>query len=228
MKLLICDDTAALGRLLAHRLINMGIPSECCRGSLSVMAEKLGSGGYNGIILFAYRPDEKLLGFIGSAHSKGVSVFAGLYTSLTSVRRSFLSAGALYCFRMPFSVSSLCRTVMLRIDAPPELLPQIEVFLEEAGFPRQLGGFCCLAKVCELCINAPERIWGGMSGIYEETAEAFHTTAAAVERSLRSLGANAAVSGALSRLTDRRFTQKPTNTELICAVCDAFFRQPDK
>ena len=45
MKLLICDNTAALGRLLANRLINMGIPSECCRGILSAMQDKLSSSG---------------------------------------------------------------------------------------------------------------------------------------------------------------------------------------
>ena len=228
MKLLICDNTAALGRLLAHRFVNMGIPSECCRDSLSVMQKKLDSGEYNGVILFAYRPDEQLLSFIAAAKSKRTAVFAGLYTSLAGIRKAFRSAGAVHCFDMPCSVSSLCRTVMLRLNAPFELLPQIEVFLEESGFPRKLSGFCYLAKACELCIKAPERIWGGMNGIYKEVAESFSASAPAVERSMRSLGERVCSSGALSRLTEGRLTQKSTNTELICAVCDAFIRQPYK
>lgn len=228
MELLICDNTAALGRLLAHRFINMGISSECCLDNLSVMREKLGSGRYKGVILFAYRPDEKLLSFISSARSSDIPVFAGLYTSLAGVRKAFRDAGAVHCFDMPCSVSRLCRTVMLRLEAPFDLLPQIELFLEESGFPRRLGGFCYLAKICELCINSPERLWSGMNGIYEETAEAYSTTAPAVERSLRIIGTRVSSSGALARLTEYRFTQKPTNIELICGVCDAFFRQPYK
>ena len=214
-KLLICDNTAALGRVIARKFMNMGIPSDCCRDSLSVMEKSLQSGGYNGI-------------FIASAKSRGISVFAGLYTSLGSIRRAFLQAGAVQCVIMPCSVNTLCNRVMLRLDYPAELLPRIEIFLEETGFPRRLGGFCCLAKACELCIRAPERLWGGMSGIYAETAECFSGTSSSVERSLRLLGEAAGENGTLSRLTDYQISQKPTNTELICAVCDAFFRQPYK
>lgn len=224
-KLLICDDTAALGESLARKFMNMGIPSHCCRDSVSVMEKSLKSGGYKGIVLFAFRPDERLLSFILSAKSRGISVFAGLYTSLSSIRSAFLRAGAVHCFTMPCSVNELCHRVMLRLDCPEELLPRIELFLEETGFPRRLGGFCCLAKACELCIRAPERLWGGMNGIYEETAECFSGSAPSVERSLRLLGKAAGENGTLSRLTEYQITHKPTNTELICAVCDAFFRQ---
>ena len=224
-KLLICDDTAALGRVLARKLMNIGIPSDCCRDSLSVIEKCLKSGKYKSIVLFAFRADERLLSFIASAKSRGFSVFAGLYTSLSSIRSAFLRAGAVQCFTMPCSVNDLCHRMMLRLDYPAELLPRIELFLEETGFPRRLGGFCCLAKVCELCIRTPERLWGGMSGIYEETAECFSGSAASVERSLRLLGEAAGENDTLSRLTDFQITHKPTNTELICAVCDAFFRQ---
>jgi hypothetical protein len=227
-KLLICDNTAALGRVIARKFMNMGIPSDCCRDSLSVMENCLQSGGYKGIVLFALRPDERLLSFIASAASRGISVFAGLYTSLGSIRRAFLQAGAVQCVTMPCSVNTLCNRVMLRLDYPAELLPRIELFLEETGFPRRLSGFCCLAKACELCIRAPERLWGGMSGIYAETAECFSNTSSSVERSLRLLGEAAGKNGTLSCLTDCQITQKPTNTELICAVCDAFFRKPYK
>ena len=223
-KLLICDNTAALGRVIARKFMNMGIPSDCCRDSLSVMEKSLQSGGYNGIVLFAFRPDEKLLSFIASAKSRGISVFAGLYTSLGSIRRAFLQAGAVQCVTMPCYVNTLCNRVMLRLDYPAELLPRIEIVLEETGFPRRLGGFCCLAKACELCIRAPERLWGGMSELYGETAEKLSTEASRVERAIRNLSAQAAENGSVSRLTDGRLAEKPTNTELICAVCDKFSR----
>ena len=228
MKLLICDDTASLGRVIARKLMNMGILSDCCNDNLCDIENRLQSGIYNGIVLFAFSSDEKLFSFIASAKSKGISVFAGLYTSLVSIHKAFLGAGAVQCVTMPCSVNALCRIVMLRLDYPTELLPQIELFLEEAGFPRRLSGFCCLAKVCELCIRAPERLWGGMSGIYAETAQYFSNTSTSVERSLRLLGEAVGKNGTLSRLTDCQITQKPTNTELICAACDAFIRKPNK
>ena len=223
-KLLICDDTASLGRFIASRFINMGITSECCRGNLSVIQESLRNGRYKGILLFASRPDDKLLSFISDAKSMGISVFAGLYISLSGVQKSFLEAGAALCFNMPCSVSKLCRTVMLRLDKPDALLPAIEVFLEENSFPRQLSGFCYLAKACELCMLSPDRLWGGMGGIYQEVALHFSASSSVVERSLRTLGEKVSLSGALSRMTEHRLSQKPTNTELICAVCDAISR----
>ena len=226
--LLICDDSVSLGRLLARRFINMGIRSECCRSSLRLIQKLMSENIYHGILLFAFRSDEQLMHFISQAKQSGISVFVGLYTSSSAVSERFRKAGAMRCFIMPCSVSTLCRGIMLRIGTTEDLLPRIEIFLEETGFPRRLGGFCCLAKACELCIRAPERLWGGMSGIYAETAECFSGTSSSVERSLRLLGEAAGENGTLSRLTDYQISQKPTNTELICAVCDAFFRKPYK
>lgn len=222
--LLICDDSASLGRLLARRFINMGIRSDCCRSSLRQIQQKMKDTSYHGILMFAFRPDEQLLSFITQTKQNGLSVFAGLYTSSSAVSERFLQAGVMRCFIMPCSVSSLCHSVMLRLGAKEELLPQIEIMLEEIGFPQKLSGFYYLAKAAELCTLSPERLWGGVGGIYSEIADVYSTKAALVERAIRNLSAHICKSDVLSVITEGRLAQKPTNTELICAVCDMFSR----
>ncbi|MCR5601749.1 MAG: sporulation initiation factor Spo0A C-terminal domain-containing protein [Ruminococcus sp.] len=222
--LLICDDSASLGRLLVRRFINLGIRSECCRSSLNQIQKLTSASVYHGILLFAFQPDERLFSFIKKAKQNGTAVFACLYTSSASVHESFRKAGVIRCFTMPCSVSELCRSVMLRLNASEELLTQIEIVLEEAGFPPKLSGFYYLAKACELCMNSPERLWGGLIGIYNEIAENYSTKPSLVERSMRNLGAHICQTDTLSQITDGRLTEKPTNTEMICAVCDMFTR----
>ena len=222
--LLICDDSASLGRLLARRFINMGIRSDCCRSSLKQIQQKMSDNVYHGVLLFAFRPDEKLLSFISQAKPDGLSVFAGLYTPSSSVSEQFRKAGVMRCFIMPCSVSSICRSVMLRLGTKEELLPQIEIMLAEIGFPQNLSGFYYLAKAAEICTVSPERLWGGMSGIYSEIAENYSTKPALVERAIRNLSVHICKNEVLSTITEGRLTEKPTNTELICAVCDIFSR----
>lgn len=222
--LLICDESVGLGRLLARRFINMGIRSECCRSSVRQIQQLMSKNIYHGVLLFAFRSDEQLLRFISQAKQSGISVFVGLYTSSSTVSEHFRKAGAMKCFIMPCSVSTLCRGIMLRLGKTEELLPQIEIMLEEIGFPQKLSGFYYLAKAAELCIISPERLWGGMGGIYAEIAEEYSTKPALVERAIRNLSAHICESEALSIITEGRLAEKPTNTELICAVCDMFTR----
>lgn len=110
------------------------------------------------------------------------------------------------------------------MDAPEGLLPMIEIFLEEYGFPRNLKGFYFLAKASELCLREPGRLWGGMGGICEEVARNFTTGPSLAERAIRNLSGHLIQGSAMYRLTEGRFDQRPTNTELICAVCDMFSR----
>ena len=222
--LLICDDSVSLGRLLARRFINMGIRSECCRSSLRLIQKLMSENIYHGILLFAFRSDEQLMHFISQAKQSGISVFVGLYTSSSAVSERFRKAGAMRCFIMPCSVSTLCRGIMLRIGTTEDLLPQIEIMLEEIGFPQNLSGFYYLAKAAEICMISPERLWGGMGSIYTEIAETYSTKPALVERAIRNLSAHICKTDALSIITEGRLSEKPTNTELVCAVCDMFSR----
>lgn len=222
--LLICDNSAALGRLLARRFINMGIRCECCRSSLNQLQDLTSSFTYNGILLFAYRADEQLINFIRKISHNGTKVFTGLYTSSAAVNYSFRQAGTVRCFTMPCSLSMLCRAVMLRLNAKEGLLPQIEIMLEEFGFPQKLSGSYYLAKAVEICLGSPDRMWGGMGSIYSEIAQAYSTKPALVERAIRNLGSHICKNDVLYHITEGRLTEKPTNTELICAVCDIFSR----
>jgi hypothetical protein len=222
--LLICDNSASLGRLLARRFMNMGIRCECCRSSLNQLQKLTSSFTYKGILLFAYRADEQLMNFISKTTANGTKVFAGLYTSSAAVNCNFRKAGTSRCFTMPCSVSTLCRAVMLRLNAEEGLLPQIEIMLEEMDFPQKLSGSYYLAKAAEICIGSPERMWGGMGGIYSEIAEEYSTRPCLVERAIRNLSSHICKNDILYRVTEGRATEKPNNTELICAVCDIFSR----
>ena len=110
--LLICDDSPSLGKLISRRFMNMGIPSECCKSSMASIRSKVSDGKICGIILFTFRPDEKLPYFIKQLTKNGISVFAGLYTTSAPVHNSFRRAGAARCFIMPCPTGSLCRTVI--------------------------------------------------------------------------------------------------------------------
>ena len=222
--LLICDESQSLGRLLARRFMNMGMPSECCKSSIASIKSRLSNGNIYGSILFAFRPDDDLLELIRHISESGISVFAGLYASSASVHERFRRAGAVRCFTMPYPVSSLCRTVIRYTECGKSLISHLELLLEELGFPRRLSGFYYLAKAAEITINAPERLWGNMNGIYEEIAQTYSTKASPVERAMRNLADHAFKSGASARLTEHRLVEKPTNTELICALCDMFSR----
>ena len=223
-RLLICDSSPSLGRILAQSFANIGIPADLCRNSSYAVNTALSSREYSCILFFAYSPEERLLDLISQTVKNGVSVFMGLYTSSPSVHRAFRNAGAAYTFIMPCSVKIMCKRIIMRIGNSDTLLSQIEIFLGETGFPRRLRGFACLASISTACIAAPERLWGGMSQLYCETAEKLSTEPSCVERAIRNLSSHAAENGSVSLLTEGRLAGKPTNTELICAVCDKFSR----
>lgn len=223
-RLLICDSSVSLGRLMARRFTNSGIPADCCRGFLSDIEARCRERSYSSVMLFAFFPDKKLSELIKRLKQNGTKVFIGLYDPSPVVYDTFRKAGAVRCFTMPCSVNELCRRIIIYIDADGGLLTQIEIFLEEYGFPRNLQGFYYLAKASELCLRAPERLWGGMTGIYKEVAGGFGTKPALVERALRNLGSHMTLTSSVYRLTEGRFDERPTNTELICAVCDTFAR----
>lgn len=222
--LLIFDSSAAIGRIIAQRCMNAGLTAECCRPAINEILRRAPFGEYDGILLFTYRADERLLKLVRDTTEKGRSVFIGLYTPSAAVRRHFRQAGAEEIFIMPCSVPDICSSILLHLSCGSSAIERIELFLEETGFPRRLSGFHYLAKAAELCINAPHRLWGGMGSIYEETAESFSTSPKLVERAMRNLSSHILENGALTRLTEGRLAEKPTNTELICAVCDMFSR----
>lgn len=223
-RLLICDSSMTLGRIFLDRALNMGMLPECCRNAPAVIRRRYKPEKYDGILIFAYREEPELLSFIREASEKGTRIFAAIFSSSDTIRSSYIHAGSELCFSLPFSAESIWNAIALRLSSDEGLAPQIELFLEETGFPRRLSGFCYLAKASELFIQSPDRMWGGLIDIYEETAEAFSTDASLVERAIRNLGTQISASGTLSRLTEGRLTEKPSNTELICAVCDIFAR----
>ena len=91
-KVLICDDSAVPGRLMARRFMGMGIAAECCRSSLGKIAKVFSAGKYNGLIIFAYRADKKLIELVRTASEKGTAVFAGLYTPSAAAASLFIEA----------------------------------------------------------------------------------------------------------------------------------------
>ena len=223
-RILVCDTSPSLGKLMVRRFANIGISADFCRGNISSVSRAMAAKKYSCLLIFAFSSEKQLLELIGSTVGKGIHVFAGLYTSSASVHRSFRSAGAAATFTMPCSVRIMCKRIIMRIGNNDTILSQIEVFLEETGFPRRLKGFAYLANISTACIAAPERLWSGMSELYGETAEKLSTEASRVERAIRNLSAQAAENGSVSLLTEGRLAEKPTNTELICAVCDKFSR----
>ncbi|WP_297960557.1 sporulation initiation factor Spo0A C-terminal domain-containing protein [uncultured Ruminococcus sp.] len=222
--LLICDSSAPLGRIIAQKTVNMGLSADCCRPAMQNIMRRCAAEDYQGILLFTFCSDSRLLDFVRQAAESGKAVFVGLYSPSAALRADFRRAGAARVFVMPCSVEDICRRIMSCLTLCADTAGSIEMFLEDMGLPRRLSGFRYLAKASELCMNEPERLWGGMSGIYEETAAEFSTSGSLVERALRNLGSQAAENGSLSRLTEGRLAEKPTNTELICAVLDMFSR----
>ena len=223
-RILVCDTSPSFGKLMIRRFANIGISADFCRGSISSVNRAMAAKKYSCLLVFAFSSDKQLLELVSTAAEKGILVFTGLYTSSASVHMSFRKSGAAATFTMPCSVSIMCKRIIIRIGNTDNILSQIEVFLEETGFPKRLRGFAYLARISTACIAAPERLWGGMSELYGETAEKLSTEAARVERAVRNLSAHAAENGSVSLLTEGRLAEKPTNTELICAVCDKFSR----
>ena len=222
--LLIFDNSPSIGRIIARRCVSAGLSAECCRPSVQLITGRAPFTGYDGILLFTYRADERLLELVRRESESGRAVFIGLYTPSAAVRSRFRRAGAAKIFIMPCSLPDICVSIFLHLSRGCSPAERIELFLEETGFPGRLSGFHYLAKAAELCMAAPQRLWGGMGGIYEETAESFSTSPKLVERAMRNLSSHITENGALTRLTEGRLAEKPTNTELICAVCDMFSR----
>lgn len=220
--LLICDTAPELGGVLSRRFMNMGILAECCKYSLSIIQNVLADSDISGILIFSFSADEALMEFIRNNQKYGRKVFVGLYNMTSSAHELYLEAGAVRCFAMPCSFSNICRTVMLLIDSDESDLTQLEIFMEELGFSRRLKGFYYLAKAAEIALSDPERLWGGMTGIYEEVAQNYSTKASLVERAIRNLSAHVCESGVSAKLTNHTLTAKMNNTELICALCDRF------
>ncbi|WP_455529560.1 sporulation initiation factor Spo0A C-terminal domain-containing protein [Ruminococcus sp.] len=223
-RILVCDTSPSLGKLMARRFANMGISADFCRGNISSVSRAMAAKKYSCLLIFAFSPEKQLLELVSAAAEKGIHVFAGLYTSSASVHRSFRNAGAAAAFTMPCSVRTMCKRIIMRIGNKDTILSRVEVFLEETGFPKRLRGFAYLANISTVCLAAPERLWGGMSELYGETADKLSTEASREESAIRNLRDQAAENGSVSRLTDGRLAEKPTNTELICAVCDKFSR----
>ena len=224
-RLLICDCSPGLGKLILRRFVSMGIAADCCRGSIASIHRALSAKKYTCILVFAFFPDEKILSLLKDAADSGMTAFAGLYSSSVSDHNEFRRQGAALTFSLPCSLVSLCKSILIRAGSRNTLLSQMEIFLEGTGMPRKLKGFGCLADISVLCLESPERLWGGIMGIYEETAGKLSVNAAQVERAVRNLGDHAAQNGAISRLTEGRLSDRPNNTELICAVCDGFPRR---
>lgn len=224
-RVLVCDISPSLGKLMARRFANTGIPADFCRGSISSISKAMAAKKYSCLLFFAFSPDKQILELVKSTAESGIIVFVGLYTSSAAVHRSFRNAGAAATFIMPCSVRNMCTKIMIRMGNTDNIISQTEIFLEETGFPRQLKGFAYLARLSTACLQAPERLWGGMSELYGETAEKLSTAPSLVERAVRNLSTHAAENGSVYRLTDGRLSQKPTNTELICAVCDKISRR---
>lgn len=224
-EVLICDSSRSLGKMISRRLMSMGITSDCCKSNIAEMQSCFHAGDYRAVIVFAFRPDDKLLDFIGQAENSGAAVFAGIFTPSEALRKRFLQAGARKCFPMPCLAGELCRIVIQNIGIPASRTVSPESLLEELGFPRELRGFHYLCRAAEICTASPERIWDSMSGLYEDIAAHFGTKAMLVERDLRNLADHAFRNGSVLRLTGGRLTEKPTNTELVCAVCDMLIKQ---
>lgn len=224
-EVLICDSSQALGKIISRRLMSMGLPSDCCKNTIDDMQSCLSAGSYRIAIVFAFRPDEKLLELIGTAKQHGTAVLAGIFAPSAAVFKRFLQAGALRCLPMPFPTGELCRIIVQNIGVSGSSSVQPDIFLEELGFPRRLRGFHYLCRATELCTLSPERIWNGMTALYEEIAAYFGTKPSLVERSLRNLAEHACVNGSVLRLTGGRYSGKLTNTELVCAVCDMLAKQ---
>ncbi len=222
--LLICDNTPELGGILSRRFMNMGILAECCHNSPSQIEKALTDSDISEILIFSFSIDEELINFIKNNRECGRKVFVGLFAQPSSVNIDLKNAGALCCFDMPCSFNDICRNVMLNINSDGSVLAQLEVLMEEYGFPRKLKGFFYLAKAAEIALSEPERLWGGMIGIYEEIAQHYAAKASSVERAIRNLAAHACKNGASARITEYRITVQMNNTELICALCDLFKR----
>lgn len=226
-EVLICDSSRSLGKMISRRLMSMGLPSDCCKSTLDDMHSFLCAGSYRTVIVFAFRPDERLLDFITLAGRRGATVFTGIFAPSAAIQKRFLQAGTFRCFSMPCHIGSLCSMVIQNINVSAGKAFNPESFLEELGFPRELKGFHYLCRAAGLCMDAPGRIWEGMNTLYEDIAAHFGTRASSVERDLRNLACHAFRNGAVMRLTEGRFSQNPTNTELICAVCDMLAKQQE-
>lgn len=223
-KLIICDNSLSLGRLVMLRAVNLGISADCCRNNPASIQAAISDESCGAALIFAFSADEQLLSIVKQAADKGIPVFTGIFSASSAAHRAFRNAGAAAAFMLPCSVRNICKAILLRIGSSGDLYSQMRIFLEETGFPHRLKGFGYLAAAAAECLKAPEKLWDSMNSVYSDTAEMFSTNASLVERAMRNLGAHAAQNGSLARLTDGRLAEKPTNTELICAACDMFAR----
>ena len=125
---------------------------------------------------------------------------------------------------MPFPLARfiLIVTETMKGNGYHDVITMIPEFLVSCGFKRNLKGFDYLVYAVEVCVLDPERLTNLVTGLYPEIASHFCTDWKIIERSMRNLAKQAYENGAFYRMTDGDFRGKPTNYEMICAVCDAF------
>ena len=223
INVIVCDNTEPICRYIAKKLLKAGINAVCSRCGHDDVYRSIAEVQPTVIILMVYNADDTY-DFIAELKEKypDIHIFTGAYSSIMDVHYKLIEYGADYSFFMPVNsellIDAIFQTIAKEKKSPFEEV--IEEYLTEVGFSPKLNGFRYLSAAIEMCFNEPELLSGKVCEIYSRIAEKFRTEAKLVERSLRTLSEKAHSEGALSLFYDR----KPSNSELICIVCDSFMQ----
>lgn len=223
-KVLICDDSAVIGRRIALGLISRGLTAACCGSSRETIIRSIEEKAPSAAVLIIGSPDEAAADFVAELKHRfpRTLLITGLFTHQNAVHLRFLRAGAEHSFTVPVYSERVCGDIMRAVRKSEGGVTAEEDFLYRCGFPENMKGFLCLASALEICMDEPSLLSGGITELYGRVAVRRRTKASLVERNIRHLSFLAEKSGAMARLRYGRSKSAKSNKELICMACDAY------
>lgn len=223
---LIANSENIIGHPLAKKLEQRKYTVLCCRDSSEALRLCETQGGFSLVVLYSYNNDGSVKDTIKQFKKicPDIKVIVCSFEKSSDNHSELFAAGAERCVVMPFSDEKLAIIIKytLKDCNYRNILTMVPEFLELNGFQANLIGFDYLTYAVQLCLKSPKKLCSLVWGLYPEIAEHFGSNWTSVERSMRNLGKKAEISGAFRNITNGRFTDRPTNYEMICGSCDAF------
>lgn len=221
---LVCDNSAFIGKRIAYGLVRRGLKAVCCRNSADDIIRCISGRSPSAAVLIVYDPDDEALRFTERLAEMfpDTALITGLFSSQNAVHMRFLKAGAEHSFIVPICSDRLYTDIIRAVRRSISRPSPAEDFLYKCGFPERLKGFFYLASAMEICIGETHLLSDGVTLVYRRIAENTGAEARAVERDIRNFASLSDECGAMARLRYGRSSSAGSNRELICMACDAF------
>lgn len=225
-RVLVVNSSPLHGQLIARRLEKMNVDCVCCPTSRAARELLVSDNAFTMTIVYHYYCGDNAFELVAEIKNNypDMYIVAADFTAASEEHEKLFILGADRCIVMPFPLARfiLIVTETMKGNGYHDVITMIPEFLVSCGFKRNLKGFDYLVYAVEVCVLDPERLTNLVTGLYPEIASHFCTDWKIIERSMRNLAKKAYENGAFYRMTDGDFRGKPTNYEMICAVCDAF------